>query len=95
VIQALDLCRDGIHHIELAGPRVHRGVVRVQAIHVGQEHEEVRVDQRGDRALRLSLSPTLISSTATVSFSFTIGMTSNFRSASNVFLAFQIARAVH
>ena len=41
------------------------------------------------RAARLSLSPTLISSTATVSFSLMIGRTRNPRSVMSVFRAFR------
>ena len=40
-------------------------------------------------ALRLSLSPTLISSTATVSFSLTMGRTSKRSRARSVFRAFR------
>ena len=46
-----------------------------KAIHVRQNDQQVRIDEMRDPAGEVSLSPTRISSTATVSFSLIMGRT--------------------
>ena len=85
-----DLVGDGLDRLEPPGGGIAARVARVEPVHVGEEHEQVGVDQVRPRGRpRLSLSPTLISSTATVSFSLTIGSTPKLSSASSVLRAFR------
>jgi hypothetical protein len=46
--QPLDLLGDRLDRVELARGRVLLGIARVQAVDVGEQHEQVGVDERGD-----------------------------------------------
>ena len=49
------------------------GFAVVEAVHVGEQHQQVGPDEWATSAASLSLSPNRISSVATVSFSLTTG----------------------
>ena len=60
------------------------GIRREEARLIGEDHEHVRLDQVGDEGASVSLSPNLISSVTTVSFSLMTGTTPSASSVNSV-----------